>query len=162
MHSSLIRYIFAILPILLVNTLQLEFHYIVAISVLLVLGTFLSKEREWIVGLQGLTLLLIYAFAAFSYLREGGIADRQISLLFFSIGYFFSGLEGFLSFKKIAVLFAVIFWGFIALGLSLVSYEKLGYGGIVLAAGLIVLIAVQDIRKLLVGIKQSTGDNKQE
>ncbi len=134
----------------------------VIISLLLIAGTFLSKEKDWIVGLQGLTLLLIYAFAAFSYIREGGLADRQIPLLFFSMGYFFSGLEGFLLFKKIAVIFAIIFWAFVALGLSLVSYEKMGFGGIVLSAGLIALIVTQDIRKLLIRMKQSSSNNEQE
>ncbi len=162
MRSSLIRYIFAVIPVLLINTLQLNAYYVVLVSVVLVLGTFLSKERGWIVGLQGLTLLLIYAFATFSYLREGGIADRQTSLLLFSLGYFFSGLEGFFSYKKISVFFAIIFWSFIALGLSFVSYGKMGYGGIVLAVGLITLIMFQDIRKLLVRINQRKSDSKQE
>ncbi|MFW6119351.1 MAG: hypothetical protein ACOC80_00390 [Petrotogales bacterium] len=158
----MIRYIFAIVPLLLANTLQLNLYYMLIISLLLIAGTFLSKEKDWIVGLQGLTLLLIYAFAAFSYIREGRIADRQISLLFFSIGYFFSGLEGFLSFKKTAIIFAIIFWAFIALGLSLVSYEKMGFGGIVLSAGLIALIMTQDIRKLLMKIKHNNSNNEQE
>ncbi|MEA2067541.1 MAG: hypothetical protein U9O65_10730 [Thermotogota bacterium] len=162
MRSSLIRYIFAVIPILLINTLQLNVYYVVLVSAILIVGTFLSKERGWIVGLQGLTLLLIYALAAFSYLRKGGIADRQTSLLLFSLGYFFSGLEGFFSYKKISVLFAVIFWGFIALGLSFVSYEKMGYGGIVLAVGLITLIMFQDIKKLMVRIDKRKSDNIQE
>jgi len=162
MRSSLIRYIFAVIPITLINTLQLDPFYVVIISALLVAGTFLSKERQWIVGLQGLTLLLIYAFAAFSYIRVGEIAGRQTSLLLFSSGYFFSGLEGSFAYKKISILFAVIFWGFIALGLSMVSYEKIGPGGVVLSVGLVALIMFQDIRKLLVKINQRKNDNGQE
>jgi hypothetical protein len=38
----------------------------------------------------------------------------------------------------------------------------MGYGGIVLAVGLITLIMFQDIRKLLVRINQRKSDSKQE
>lgn len=152
------RIIFSLLSLLLLPILDYSLTISIFAAILLVGGTVLSKDREWIPQLQGVTLVLFYALVLFGFMRSREIGLLSKEIMFIAAGYFFSGLYG-LYFKRyrLAMVFSITFWGLIAAALSFAAYEKLGGNGILISIVLIGFVAAQDIRKL---VKQSTDKKK--
>lgn len=156
------RIIFSILALLLLPILNYNLILAIIASGLLVAGTALSKDREWIPQLQGVTLVLFYALILFGFIRDRDTAVLSREVIIISSGYLFSGLYGFfLKRYLVSMLFSIAFWGMIATALSFAAYEKLGGNGILLSVVLIGLVAAQDIKKLTkLSFKQKKGDSK--
>lgn len=146
----LYRIIFSVLPIMFMPKIGYSFAYCAFLVGLLILGTIVSKDIEWIPQLQGTTLVLLYALVLLGYVKGASPSDYYLALLLIGIGYLFSGLEGLsLDKKRVAILFSILFWGFVASGLSLTAYEKMGFSGVVMSIVLITFVTVQDVRKIL-------------
>jgi hypothetical protein len=132
------------------------------ISILLIAGTLLSKNKGWIPQLQSVTLVLLYAISIFGYLNQG-YNHFELILILVSMGYLFSGLFGFfLENTKFAIIFSIIFWSFEAASIALLAFQKIGIPGILVSLILFLLIAYRDYRKIILSENKINEDQEDQ
>ncbi|MDK2952203.1 MAG: hypothetical protein PWQ77_1868 [Kosmotogales bacterium] len=152
------RLIFSFIPLIGLPMIGFDIIISIFISILLVAGTLLSKNRGWIPQLQSVTLVLLYAISIFGYLNQG-YNHFELILILVSMGYLFSGLFGFfLENTKLAIIFSIIFWSFEAASIALLAFQKIGIPGILVSLILFLLIAYRDYRKIILSKNKINED----
>ncbi len=152
------RLIFSFIPIVGLSMIGFNIVISVFVSLLLVAGTLLSKNRGWIPQLQSVTLVLLYAISIFGYLNQG-YNHFELILILVSMGYLFSGLFGlFLESTKLAISFSIIFWSFEAASIAMLAFQKIGIPGILVSLVLFLLIAYRDYRKIILSKNKINED----
>jgi len=150
--------IFSFIPLIGLPMIGFDIIISIFISILLVAGTLLSKNRGWIPQLQSVTFVLLYAISIFGYLNKG-YNHFELILILVSMGYLFSGLFGFfLENTKLAITFSIIFWSFEAASIALLAFQKIGIPGILVSLVLFLLIAYRDYRKIILGKNKINED----
>lgn len=154
------RLIFSFIPLIGLTIIGFNFLFSILVSAILIVGTLISRDRDWIPQLQSVTLVLLYAISIFGYLNRGYNLFELI-LVLISIGYLACGFFGFfMNNKKRAILFSIIFWGFEASSISILAYQKIGFSGILVSTILFTLIAYRDYRKIL--LRKVSLNNSEE
>lgn len=152
------RLIFSFIPIIGLPMIGFDIIISIFISILLIAGTLLSKNRGWIPQLQSVTLVLLYAISIFGYLNQG-YNHFELILILVSMGYLFSGLFGFfLENTKPAIIFSIIFWSFEAASIAILAFQKIGIPGILVSLILFLLIAYRDYRKIILSKNKINED----
>ncbi|HOY25282.1 MAG TPA: hypothetical protein PLM80_03905 [Mesotoga sp.] len=160
----LYRIIFSLIPLFLMPIMGHGLLRGLLVSSVMVAGVLLGRESHRVSRIQNLTFVLFYALLIFGYLQNTSapLYGDQIFLLAVAQGV--SGLYGLFHRRKtLSILFACGCWTLIAVSLAQVAYAKLGTKGILLAGALMVLVALQDVRRILKPIDRNyTGRDGME
>ncbi|OAA31366.1 hypothetical protein AT15_07670 [Kosmotoga arenicorallina S304] len=161
----LYRLIFSFIPIIVFPRLGFGIILSLIVVAMLLIGTIIGNNR-WIPQLQSLTIFLIYALPILGYFRGQDISVMSISLMLIAFGYLSLGIEGSAfslpvkskTRKKVALFASVLFAFFVAWGLSILAFDKMGNSGVFLSAFLMGLVAWRDVNRI---IKSSFEERRQ-
>ncbi|MCD6159111.1 MAG: hypothetical protein J7J09_00595 [Kosmotoga sp.] len=152
----LYRLVFSVVPIILFPRFGFSISMSILVTVALLTGTLIGN-KHWIPQLQTLTIFLIFALSILGYFRGQNISSLEASLRFMAFGYLFLGIEGsafslpfgVMARKIFALIASVLFAIFVAWGLSMLAFEKMGGSGIALSIFLMGLVSWRDVHKII-------------
>ncbi len=147
----LYRIVFSLIPLFLMPIMGM------------VAGVLLGRESQRVSRIQNLTFVLFYALLIFGYLQNVSTLSYGDQVFLLAMAQGISGFYGlFHRSKNLSIPFACAYWALIAVSLAQVAYARLGTKGILLAGALMVLVALQDMRRILKPTGNYTGRDRME
>ncbi len=163
----LYRIIFSLVPLVLMPFLNYSFLFSATAAFLVFMGMILGNKTVRVSRIQNLTLFLFYVVLVFGYFQDTTGTMYGGEVLILAAAQAVSGFYGFLHHKKLlAVAFSLLYWTLVGVAIGRIANVRLGSGGIMLAAVLMILVAGQDLRRILKPIARTPferdGEDKYE
>jgi uncharacterized membrane protein YobD (UPF0266 family) len=159
----LYRIIFSLIPLFLMPIMGHGLLRGLLVSSVMVTGMLLGRESQRVSRIQNLTFVLFYALLIFGYLQNTSAPSYGDQVFLLAMAQGISGFYGlFHRSKTLSILFACVYWALIAVSLAQIAYARLGTKGIVLAGALMILVALQDMRRILKPAGNYTGRDGME
>jgi uncharacterized membrane protein YobD (UPF0266 family) len=159
----LYRIVFSLIPLFLMPIMGHGLLRGFIASAVMVAGVLLGRESQRVSRIQNLTFVLFYALLIFGYLQNVSTLSYGDQGFLLAMAQGISGFYGlFHRSKNLSIPFACAYWALIAVSLAQVAYARLGTKGILLAGALMVLVALQDMRRILKPTGNYTGRDRME
>lgn len=163
----LYRIIFSLVPLVLMPFLNYSFLLSAIAAFLVFTGMILGSKTVRVSKIQNLTLILFYVVLLFGFFQDTTGTMYEGEVLILAAAQALSGFYGLFHHKKpLAVAFSLLYWTLVGVAIGRIANFRLGSGGIVLAAVLMILVAAQDLRRILKPIVRTPfewdGEDKNE